>query len=175
MLFHMVASVLLSMVAFSTILWLVKILQQPIRIFAMAVNRAAMDNKTEATVWKSIKNWIRNRCHKWVYILFRVTCQKNKQWNVLMLEVSIICSQWRFIVNLVLSAVYIWWSSGWGVQLLGMWSGADGIPMHMSLRLRSPVSSFKVSLMVETCQWPRRELDRWMRQRSCWILPEHEG
>ena len=33
MLFHMVASVLLSMVAFSTIFLLVKILQQPIRIF----------------------------------------------------------------------------------------------------------------------------------------------
>ena len=33
MLFHMVASVLLSMVAFSTILLLVKILQQPISIF----------------------------------------------------------------------------------------------------------------------------------------------
>ena len=81
MLFHMVASVLLSMVAFSTILWLVKILQQPIRIFAMAVDRAAMENKTEATMWKSIKNWIRNRCHKWVYILFGVTCQKNKQWH----------------------------------------------------------------------------------------------
>ena len=32
MLFHMVASVLLSMVAFSTILLLVKILQQPITI-----------------------------------------------------------------------------------------------------------------------------------------------
>ena len=56
MLFHMIAAVLLSMVAFSTILWLVKILQQPIRIFAMAVDRAAMENKTEATMWKSIKN-----------------------------------------------------------------------------------------------------------------------
>ena len=75
----MVASVLLSMVAFSTILWLVKILQQPIRIFAMAVDRAAMENKTEATMRKSIKNWIRNRCHKWVYILFGVTYRKNKQ------------------------------------------------------------------------------------------------
>ena len=55
MLFHMVASVLLSMVAFSTILWLVKIIQQPIGIFAMAVDGAAMENKTMATMWKSIK------------------------------------------------------------------------------------------------------------------------
>ena len=55
---------------FLTILWLVKIFQQPIRVFAMAVDRAAMENKTKATMWKSIKNWIRNRCHKWVYILF---------------------------------------------------------------------------------------------------------
>ena len=36
MLFHMVASVLLSMVAFSTIFLLVKILQQPIRIFEIS-------------------------------------------------------------------------------------------------------------------------------------------
>ena len=35
-LFHMVASVLLSMVAFSTIFLLVKILQQPIRIFEIS-------------------------------------------------------------------------------------------------------------------------------------------
>ena len=41
MLFHMVASVLLSMVAFSTIFLLVKILQQPIRIFEIS-NRACV-------------------------------------------------------------------------------------------------------------------------------------
>ena len=45
----------------------------------MAVDRATMGNKTEATMWKSIKNWIRNRCHKWVSILFGVTYRKNKQ------------------------------------------------------------------------------------------------
>ena len=36
MLFHMVASVLLSLVAFSTIFWLVQILQQPIRIIEIS-------------------------------------------------------------------------------------------------------------------------------------------
>ena len=36
MLFHMVASVLLSMVAFSTVFLLVKILQQPIRIIEIS-------------------------------------------------------------------------------------------------------------------------------------------
>ena len=40
MLFHMVASVLLSMVAFSTIFLLVKILQQPIRIFEISGYRS---------------------------------------------------------------------------------------------------------------------------------------
>ena len=106
MLFHMVASVLLSMVAFSTILWLVKILQQPIRIFAMAVNRAPMENKIKATMWKSIKNWIRNRCHKWVYILFGVTCQKTN--SELGIEVSLY-SDCNFVKYFV-SFISFWWA-----------------------------------------------------------------
>ena len=40
MLFHMVASVLLSMVAFSTIFLLVKFIQQPIRIFEISGYRS---------------------------------------------------------------------------------------------------------------------------------------
>ena len=54
------------------------------------------------------------------------------------------CSQWRFMENLALSAANNWYSSGVGVQLLGMWFGSVGLyglPMRMSRRLCSPVIS----------------------------------
>ena len=38
-----------------------------------------MESKTEATMWKSMKSWVRNRCRKWPCILFGVTFQENKQ------------------------------------------------------------------------------------------------
>ena len=46
------------------------------------VERAAMERKTEATTWKSIKNWIITRCQKWPCILFGLTYRENKQWVV---------------------------------------------------------------------------------------------
>ena len=63
--------------SFSTILWLVKILQQPIRIFAMEVDRAAMENETETTMWKSIENWIRKQTvTRWGPLFGAVSAQK---------------------------------------------------------------------------------------------------
>ena len=41
------------------------------------------------------------------------------------------------MLNLVLSAECIWWFSGWGVQLVGTWSGTDGMPILMSLKWTS--------------------------------------
>ena len=60
------------------------------------------------------------------------------------------CSQWRFIVNLVLSAEYIWCSSGCGAQLFGTFPGVARIPMRRSCRWRSdsPVISFNWSPIV---------------------------
>ena len=34
-------------------------------------------------MWKSLKIWVRGRCQKWPCILFGVTNQENKQWDVL--------------------------------------------------------------------------------------------
>ena len=73
------------------------------------------------------------------------------------------CSQWRFIENLALSAANNWYSSGVGVQLLGMWFGSDGLyglPMRRSSRLCSPVSSRRCSAILmftflETIEPPR--------------------
>ena len=81
MLFHMVSSVLFSMAALSTAI--AKILNGCWRILTnqRMVEKATMESKTEATMWKSIKNWIRKWCHKWVYILFGVTYPKKKQWG----------------------------------------------------------------------------------------------
>ena len=42
-----------------------------------------------------------------------------------------------FILNLVRSAECIWWCSGFGVQLVGMWSGMDGMPNLISLKWTS--------------------------------------
>ena len=50
MLLHMVALVLLSMVAFLTNFLLAENLQQPIRIFEIGVIGAAMENKMQATM-----------------------------------------------------------------------------------------------------------------------------
>ena len=38
-----------------------------------------MESKTEATMWKSLKSWVRNRCQKLPCILFWVTYRENKQ------------------------------------------------------------------------------------------------
>ena len=46
-------------------------------------------------------------------------------------------AQWLFILNLVRSAECIWWCSGFGVQLVGMWSGIDGMPNLMSSKWTS--------------------------------------
>ena len=45
------------------------------------VIEAAMESKTEGTMWKSIKNYIRNWCQKWPCILFGAIYQENKQWS----------------------------------------------------------------------------------------------
>ena len=61
------------------------------------------------------------------------------------------CSQWRFMENLALSAANNWYSSGVGVQLLGVWFGFDGLyglPMRRSSRLCSPVSSLRCSAIL---------------------------
>ena len=50
------------------------------------VKRATMESKTEGTMWKSIKNCVRNRCQKWPCILFGVNYQENKQWTELVDE-----------------------------------------------------------------------------------------
>ena len=91
MLFHMVASVLFSMAALSTAI--AKILIGCWRIFTnqRMVEKATMESKTEATMWKSIKNWIRKWCHKWVYILFGVIYRKNKQWSWLYCRMTMNC------------------------------------------------------------------------------------
>ena len=39
-----------------------------------------MASKTEGTMWKSIKNCIRNGCPKWPCILFWAIYRENKQW-----------------------------------------------------------------------------------------------
>ena len=46
------------------------------------VLRATMESKTEGTIWKSIKNCLRNRCQKWPCILFRANHRENKKWGV---------------------------------------------------------------------------------------------
>lgn len=38
-----------------------------------------MEGKTEATMWKSLKSWVRNRCQNWPCILCGVTHRENKQ------------------------------------------------------------------------------------------------
>ena len=81
MLFHMVALVLLSIVAFSTTFWLVEILQQPIRFFEMSGFKATMESRTEGTMWKGIENCVRNWCQKWPCILFGAIYRENKQWG----------------------------------------------------------------------------------------------
>ena len=43
------------------------------------VIKAAMENKTKGTMWKSLKNYIRNWCQKWPYIMFRAIYRENKQ------------------------------------------------------------------------------------------------
>ena len=53
--------------------------------------------------------------------------------------------------NLALSAANNWYSSGVGVQLLGIWFGFDGLyglPMRRSSRLCSPVSSLRCSAIL---------------------------
>ena len=93
MLFHMVASVLFSMAALSTAI--AKILIGCWRILTnqRMVEKAAMESKTEVTMWKSIKNWIRKWCHKWVYILFGVTYRKNSV-HYLLLKDPRVWPQW---------------------------------------------------------------------------------
>ena len=46
-------------------------------------------------------------------------------------------AHWLFILNFVRSAECIWWFSGFGVQLVGMWSGIDGMPNLISLKWTS--------------------------------------
>ena len=46
-------------------------------------------------------------------------------------------AHWLFILNFVRSAECIWWFSGFGVQLVGTWSGIDGMPNLMSLKWTS--------------------------------------
>ena len=43
------------------------------------VIKGTMESKTEGTMWKSIKSWIRNRCQKWRCILFGITYHENKK------------------------------------------------------------------------------------------------
>ena len=42
-----------------------------------------MESKTEGTMWKSIKNCLKNRCQKWPCILFGANYQENKQCHAL--------------------------------------------------------------------------------------------
>ena len=41
-----------------------------------------MEKKMLATMWKSIKSWVRNWCQKWPCILFGAIYRKNKQCSV---------------------------------------------------------------------------------------------
>ena len=76
----MVASLLISMAALSTAI--AKILNGCWRILTnrRMVEKATMESKT---MGKRIKNWISKWCHEWLYILFGVTYQKDKQWQVI--------------------------------------------------------------------------------------------
>ena len=52
------------------------------------VIEAAMESKTEGTMWKSIKNYIRNWCQKWPCILFGAIYRENKQWSSYLQDVK---------------------------------------------------------------------------------------
>ena len=64
MLFHMVASVLLSMVAFSTLFLLVEILQQPIRIYEIGGYFSCHGDQNEGYPVKEHKNLYHNLLSK---------------------------------------------------------------------------------------------------------------
>ena len=79
MLFHMVASVLLSIVAFSTLLLLVKICLKPIIIFEIAGYVSCHRDQNEGYHVEEQKNWIRNWCQMWPWISFEAIYREIKQ------------------------------------------------------------------------------------------------
>ena len=69
----------LHMVAFSTIFWLVKILQQPIRFFDINGYWSCHGKQNRGYHVKEHKNYIRNWCQKWSCILFGAIYRENKR------------------------------------------------------------------------------------------------
>ena len=84
MLFPMVPSVLLSMVALITTYlkesdWLLKNLHKS----ESGWKSYHQEGKTEGTMWKSIQNCVRDSCQKWPCILFWANYPENKQCMVI--------------------------------------------------------------------------------------------
>ena len=112
----------------------------------------------QTTMWESMKNYTRNRCQKWLYILFEAIYRKNKQWEksiwriLLFLKFSIFLKWMKHELNLS-SCVEYESSTAYGI-LYNFCFDSEGRPLswihklfnHWELKVRNTeVESPKVS------------------------------